>query len=179
MVFEAVNQKVGDAGLNVLINNAGISSKFTRLGMVKEEQLRENFAVNTIAPIMLTQTLMPLLKKGAANQADKPMSVSRAAIINISSVLGSITQNDAGGFYPYRCSKSALNAATKSMSVDLKEFGILAVCMHPGWVKTEMGGPKAPLEIDTSVENILTTLQNLTAEKTGSFIQHDGTALPW
>lgn len=65
------------------------------------------------------------------------------------------------------------------MSVDLKEFGILAVCMHPGWVKTEMGGPKAPLEIDTSVENILTTLQNLTAEKTGSFIQHDGTALPW
>ena len=152
---------------------------------------------------------MPLLKKGAANQADKPMSVSRAAIINISSVLGSITQNDSGGFYPYRCSKvrlylknadklilnnlqkkyskiekkfvfqSALNAATKSMSIDLREYGILAISLHPGWVKTEMGGQKAPLEIDTSVENILTTLQNLTAEKTGSFIQYDGTLLPW
>ena len=56
-VFEAVNQKVGDAGLNVLINNAGISTKFTRLGMVKEEQLKENFVVNTIAPIMLTQVI--------------------------------------------------------------------------------------------------------------------------
>ncbi|XP_051169827.1 C-factor [Leptopilina boulardi] len=178
-VFEAINEKVGDAGLNLLINNAGVSTKFTRLGLVKEEQLKDNFAINTIAPIMLTQKLLPLLKKGAKIQEDKPMSVSRAAIVNISSILGSIAQNDSGGYYPYRCSKSALNAATKSMSVDLKENGILAVCVHPGWVKTDMGGSQAPLEIENSVEDILNTLQNLKAENTGTFLQHDGTTLPW
>lgn len=178
-VFEAVNEVVGEGGLNLLINNAGVSTKFTRLGLVKEEQLKDNFAINTIAPIMLTQNLLPLLKKGAKSQEDKPMSVSRAAIVNISSVLGSISENDSGGYYPYRCSKSALNAATKSMSVDLKENGILAISMHPGWVKTEMGGAQAPLEVDKSVDDILNTLHNLKAEDTGTFLQHDGKSLPW
>ena len=65
------------------------------------------------------------------------------------------------------------------MSLDLKEYGIMAVCMHPGWVKTEMGGPKAPMDVETSVQNILNTLNNLTVEKNGSFLTHDGEALPW
>lgn len=79
----------------------------------------------------------------------------------------------------YNCFQSALNAATKSMSVDLKENGILAVSMHPGWVKTDMGGTQAPLEVENSVEDILNTLKNLKAENTGTFLQHDGTTLPW
>lgn len=60
-VFEAVNEVVGEGGLNLLINNAGVSTKFTRLGLVKEEQLKDNFAINTIAPIMLTQVFIQLL----------------------------------------------------------------------------------------------------------------------
>ncbi|CAG5011485.1 unnamed protein product [Parnassius apollo] len=87
----------------------------------KEEQLMENFMVNTVAPIMLTKTLLPLLKQAADINRDKPIGVYRAAVVNVSSVLGSIAQNDQGGFYPYRCSKAALNAATKSMSLDLKK----------------------------------------------------------
>lgn len=177
---ETVKQKVGDSGLNVLFNNAGVASKFTRLGLVKEEQLVEAYLVNTIAPIMLTKAFLPLLKAASRNAADKSrMSVNRAAIINMTSILGSIGDNNTGGYYPYRCSKAALNAATKSMSIDLKDDGILVTCLHPGWVRTEMGGKDAPMDVDTSISSILHTLNTLSEKHTGCFVQHDGKILPW
>ncbi|PBC30715.1 C-signal [Apis cerana] len=179
-LVQIVSEKVGKAGLNVLYNNAGISTKFTRLGLVKEEQLIKQFYVNTIAPIMLTKAFLPLLKIASNNFADKSkMNINRAAVINMSSILGSIAENNEGGYYPYRCSKVALNAATKSMSIDLKQDGILVACFHPGWVRTDMGGNGAPMDIDTSVNNILKTLNTLTKKHTGCFIQYDGKILPW
>ncbi|KOB52140.1 Sniffer [Operophtera brumata] len=122
---------------------------------------------------------MPALKQASDANSDKPMGAQRAAIINMSSVLGSIAQNDQGGFYPYRCSKAALNAATKSMSLDLKKDQILVACMHPGWVKTDMGGKNAPLDVETSVEGIFNTILSLGEADTGKFLQYDGTELPW
>ncbi|XP_071860331.1 SDR family oxidoreductase sniffer [Bombus fervidus] len=179
-ITKVVAEKVGNAGLNVLFNNAGISSRFTRLGLVKEKQLTETFFVNTVAPILLTKEILPLLKIASNNFADKSkMNVNRAAVINMSSILGSIADNNEGGYYPYRCSKAALNAATKSMSIDLKEDGILVTCLHPGWVRTDMGGTNAPMDVDTSVTNILNTLNVLNEEHTGCFIQHDGQILSW
>ncbi|CAK1582191.1 unnamed protein product [Parnassius mnemosyne] len=166
-------------GLNLLVNNAGVTTKFTKLNLVKEEQLMENFMVNTVAPIMLTKTLLPLLKQAADVNSDKPIGVHRAAIVNISSVLGSISQNDQGGFYPYRCSKAALNAATKSMSLDLKKDQILVTCVHPGWVRTDMGGKNAPLDIDTSINGIFNTLCKLGEADSGKFLEYNGNELPW
>lgn len=174
-----ISKIVGDDGLNVLINNAAVTTKFTKLNLVKEEQLMENLAVNTIAPIMLTKSIHPLLKIASQRNSGKPMGVERAAVVNMSSVLGSITQNDQGGFYPYRCSKAALNAATKSMSIDFKTDGILVVSMHPGWVRTDMGGKKAPLEVSTSIEGIFRTINDLKDDDSGKFYQYDGTELPW
>ncbi|XP_043250371.1 C-factor [Colletes gigas] len=179
-IVETVSKKVGNKGLNVLFNNAGVSSKFTRLNFVKEQQLTETFFVNTVVPILLTKAFLPLLKIASNNFKDKSkMNIKRSAVINMSSILGSIAENDQGGYYPYRCSKTALNAATKSMSIDLKEDGILVTCLHPGWVRTDMGGNNAPMDIDTSVSNILNTLSSLTSEHTGCFIQYDGKSLPW
>ncbi|XP_046745008.1 C-factor [Diprion similis] len=178
-VVEEVSKEVGDAGLNVLVNNAGIATKFTRLGLVKEEQLTECFLVNTVAPILLTKAFLPLLKQAASNQETEELSLERAAVINMSSILGSIGENTQGGYYAYRCSKSALNAATKSMSVDLQSDGILVACLHPGWVKTDMGTKNAPMDIDTSIKAILSTLQTLNKSHTGSFLQYDGKTLPW
>lgn len=120
---------------------------------------------------------MPLLKK--ASDGKQGMGIHRAAVINMSSIIGSIAKNTMGGFYPYACSKSALNAATKSMSIDLEEDGILVACMHPGWVKTDMGGTNAPLDINKSVSDMIKTLQTLTEKHNGSFFQHDGKILPW
>ncbi|XP_017790891.1 PREDICTED: C-factor isoform X2 [Habropoda laboriosa] len=179
-IVQIVSDKTGNAGLNVLFNNAGVSPKFTRLNLVKEEQLTETFFVNTVVPILLTKALLPLLKTASNNFEDKSkMNIHRSAVINMTSMLGSITDNNQGGFYPYRCSKAALNAATKSMSIDLKEDGILVTCLHPGWVRTDMGGSNAPMDVDTSVTNILNTLNLLTEKHIGCFIQYDGKTLPW
>jgi len=179
-VVDTVSKKVNGAGLNVLFNNAGVSSKFTRLGLVKKQQITDAFLINTVAPIMLTKAFLPLLKTAAKNSEDKTrLSVRKAAVINMTSILGSIAENNDGGFYPYRCSKAALNAATKSMSVDLKADGILVACLHPGWVRTDLGGSSAPMDVDTSVSCILDTLNSLTEEHTGCFVQYDGKILPW
>lgn len=176
-IVKTVNDKVGDGKLNVLFNNAGISTKFTRIGNVKVEQLTQCYFINTVVPIMLTKAFLPLLKKAAVGI--NKFGIDRAAVINMSSILGSISQNKTGGFYPYACSKSALNAATKSMSIDLENDGILVTCLHPGWVKTDMGGNNAPLDVDTSVADIIKTLQSLNKEHNGCFLQHDGVKLPW
>ncbi|KAL0129269.1 hypothetical protein PUN28_004162 [Cardiocondyla obscurior] len=179
-IVDTVSKRVNGAGLNVLFNNAGTASKFTRLGLVKKEQIVDAFLVNTVAPIMLTKALVPLLKTAAKNSEEKTgLSVRRAAVINMTSILGSIAENTDGGFYPYRCSKTALNAATKSMSVELRADGILVACLHPGWVRTDMGGSNAPLDVDTSVSSMLSTLNSLTEKQTGCFVQYDGKILPW
>lgn len=102
-IVNIVNEKVGDNGLNVLFNNAGMATKFTRIGNVKEEQLTQCFYVNTVVPIMLTKAFLPLLKKAADGKSG--FGVDRAAVINMSSILASIEENKMGGFYPYACSK--------------------------------------------------------------------------
>jgi NAD(P)-dependent dehydrogenase (short-subunit alcohol dehydrogenase family) len=75
--------------------------------------------------------------------------------------------------------KTGLNAATKSLSIDLKKDGIMAVNMHPGWVKTDMGGPKAPLEIEESCDGMLQTILKVDKSINGGFLQYDGKTLPW
>lgn len=178
-LYEYVSKITAGEGLNVLVNNAGVSSKFTRVNLVKSEQMTENLLTNAVAPLMLSKALLPLLKEASTQNSSLPLGVNRAAIINISSILGSIAKNDQGGFYPYRTSKAALNAITKSLSIDLKNDGILVTSLHPGWVKTDMGGANAALTVDSSVKAILDTLNTLNDKHNGAFIQYDGTELPW
>ncbi|XP_059061737.1 C-signal [Achroia grisella] len=178
-VASQISQVVGARGLNVLINNAAVATKFTKINLVKPEQLLENYAVNTVAPIILTKTLLPLLRQASEANSDKPVGTQRAAVINLTSVLGSIAQNDQGGYYPYRCSKAALNMATKSMSLDLQKDQILVASVHPGWVRTDMGGSKAPLDVTTSINGLFDTIFKLREKDSGKFYQYDGTELPW
>lgn len=143
--------------------------------------------------------MYPLLKTAATANKAASMGVGKAAIINVSSILGSIGSNGEGAMYAYRMSKvrfvlfsntmdyswfefviqSAINAATKSMSVDLKQLQILCVAMHPGWVKTDMGGKNAPLEINTACTQIVDTVLKLNETNNGCFIGPDGNMLPW
>ncbi|XP_058064118.1 C-signal [Anopheles bellator] len=174
-----VGSIVKDEGLNILFNNAGISPKSTRLSFTKADDLVDTFFTNTVAPIMLTKELLPLLKRAADRQPEAPLGPGRACVVNMSSILGSIAENREGGLYAYRSSKAALNAATKSMSLDLLQSGIMAVALHPGWVKTEMGGSKAPLSVDESCDAIVKTLLSLNESHNGGFFQYDGKMLPW
>lgn len=128
---------------------------------------------------LMNQACLPLLKKASAANESHGVGVTRAAVINMSSILGSIESNAIGGGYAYRMSKSALNAATKSMSIDLKKEKILCVAMHPGWVRTDMGQKSAPLDVETCTETMMRTLLEMDESNNGTFMQYDGQTLPW
>ena len=169
---------VGEHGLNVLVNNAGI---YIEKGLedVTVNDMTKSFATNTIGPLMLTQSLLPLLKRAASRTSSKPLGWKRAAVINISGALGSISANGIGRLYPQRCSKAALNAITKSLSVDLLKDGIIACSVHPGWVSTEMGGPNASVTVENSVQGFVKLLMSLDQDCNGGFFRYDGAVLNW
>lgn len=174
-----IQKTVNGEGLNLLINNAGQFSKLEDLASVTREAMLSDFEVNAVAPLRLSQDLLPLLKEAAASSAIEGLSCSKAAIINISSRIGSIDDNTSGGYYSYRTSKAAQNMITKSLSVNLKADGILALALHPGWVQTEMGGKSAPINTVTSVTGMLKVMAEQKTEDTGKFIAYDGVALLW
>lgn len=125
------------------------------------------------------QSFLPLLKTAAAAQPTVEPGIERAVVVNMSSVLGSIGANTEGAMFAYRMSKAALNAATKAMSCEFAAFGVLCVSMHPGWVRTRMGGTKAPLEVTDAMAQMWQTVQALGARQNGSFIDYRGERIEW
>jgi len=154
-------------------------SSFLGLKALKASELMDVFAVNCVAPLMLSKAFIPLLKKASTANKSAPLGANRGLIVNMSSILGSIASNTDGSLYHYRVTKSGLNAATKSLSIDLRNDGIMTVNMHPGWVKTDLGGPKAPMEIGESCDSMVNTILKLDKSHNGGFIQYDGKPLPW
>jgi NAD(P)-dependent dehydrogenase (short-subunit alcohol dehydrogenase family) len=100
-------------------------------------------------------------------------------LVSISSQMGSIADNGSGGSILYRTSKAALNAAMKSLSIDLKELGIGVFILHPGWVKTDMGGPNALIDAKKSVAGMRRVIADSTLQQSGSFLKYEGSNLPW
>ena len=148
--------------VDVLINNAGTLAQETT-----EEALMHSFRVNSVAPLLLTTALMPLLKA-----SEKPVAAS------ITSRMGSITDNSSGGYYGYRASKTALNMLNKSIAVD--NPWLTAIVIHPGWVQTDMGGSAAPVQAVDSAQGIWNVIK--TARKnssSGKFFDFRGEVLPW
>nr|XP_055030502.1 C-factor [Misgurnus anguillicaudatus] len=176
-----VEKLVQEEGLNCLINNAGINV-VADLDTVTADKMLENFHTNSVAPLMLTKALLPLLKRAAAKGTG--MGIHRAAVINMSSLLGSVelywgVRAKTFKWYPYRASKSALNMITRCLAVDLKEDGVLCIALHPGWVRTDMGGPEAPLSTEDSIASVLSVIGGLTEKDHGSFLHYAGKKLPW
>ncbi|XP_047453226.1 C-factor [Mugil cephalus] len=184
--MQEVSQLVQEEGLNCLINNAGINVK-ADFNSVTAEMMIENFHTNAVAPLMITKAFLPLLKraasrKGAGNSSS--MGIQRAAVINVTSLLGSVELNwgeraDTFRWYPYRTSKSALNMVSRSMAIDLEPDGILCMAIHPGWVRTDMGGSEAPLSPEESISSMLNVIGGLTEQDHGSFLNYTGEQLPW
>jgi NAD(P)-dependent dehydrogenase (short-subunit alcohol dehydrogenase family) len=100
-------------------------------------------------------------------------------IVTLTSIVGSIGQSKFGGLYAYRSSKAAANSVMKAMSMDLKQRGIIALPMHPGWVRTGIGGPRGELDVTTSVTGVRKVVAELTPADAGRFLQWDGRELPW
>nr|NP_001305780.1 C-factor-like [Gallus gallus] len=147
--------------------------------------MAEVYTTNTIAPLLLGQAFLPLLKKAAQGSPGSGMSCSKAAIVNISSIGGSIKEMyiwETIQAVCYRCSKAALNMLTRCQSMGYREHGILCVALHPGWVQTDMGnvaGCTPPLTVDASVGGMLKVLSNLSEKDSGAFLDWEGNAVAW
>ncbi|CAI5782228.1 Uncharacterized protein PODLI_1B029218 [Podarcis lilfordi] len=179
-----VTECLKGAGLNLLINNAGI----VRPASMEDEtpeSMSEVYRTNVIGHMVVTQAFLPLLRKASRESPQKGMSCSKAAIINVSSEAGSITNLlgwEVGHSINYRCSKAALNMLTRCQSLGFAEDEILCVALHPGWLQTDMGnfeGILAPVKVDEGVKEILNTLACLSEKNNGTFVNIDGETLPW
>ena len=157
-----------ESGLDLLINNAGVGGDNAGFGNIDPVEFSQVIAVNSLGPLLVTQALTRLLKCG-----------TRPVVANITSRMGSIADNHSGGYYAYRASKTALNMINCCMSQDLAPLGIISVAIHPGWVKTDMGGDSAPLKVQQAVAGILQVIDGLSPVDNGNFIGWDGSQIPW
>lgn len=178
---QEVSSIVGPAGLNCLINNAGILIHGD-LNSETREGMMTTFQCNTVSPLFVTRAFLPLLR-AAAVCAGGVMSVNRAAVINMSSLLGSVELNreKASSYrvYAYRVSKAGLNMVTRGLALDLHSDGILCVVVHPGWVQTDMGGKQAPMTPQESISSLLSVICALSEKDHGQFLNYEGKNLPW
>lgn len=159
---------ISAAPVDVLINNAGVFGQGCAFADVDYVDVARTFAINALGPLRVTSALLPALRQGAARR-----------VAHVSSIMGSIASNTQGGSYAYRMSKAALNAGVRSLSLDLRAEGFVTVMLHPGWVRTDMGGPEAPLTAADSVRGMLRLIDGLRPEHGGRFLDYQGQEVPW
>lgn len=168
--IDALSRKLAGLSIDVLINNAGIyaDNKSNGFGHFDYQAWTNSLLINTQAPVKMTEAFLPQIKK-----SDKKL------IVAISSLMGSMADNDSGGSVFYRSSKAALNAAMKSLAIELKNQFVGVLIFHPGWVKTDMGGPNGLINADRSVAGMCALIENFSLDQSGSFVKYDGAPMPW
>lgn len=154
--------------IDVVLNNAGIhGSRDSNALDADLAEMAEVLAVNTIAPLRVARAFLPHLKRSA-----KPR------ILTISSQMGALS-GSAQGSVAYRASKAAVNKAMQGLAADLKPAGVVVAVVHPGWVRTDMGGGSASLSPAESATALARLIDRLSMRDTGQFFRWDGTIHPW
>ena len=165
----ALANKLSGQPIDVLINNAGIyGPKGVTRDTVVYDAWGQVFRTNTMSPLAVSAAFAANVAQGGQKK-----------IITLSSIMGSIAENDSSGDFIYRSSKAAVNAVMKSLAGDLKSEGITVVVLHPGWVRTDMGGPDAAIEAPESVTGMRAVIAGLKESDSGRFLNYDGTEIPW
>jgi NAD(P)-dependent dehydrogenase (short-subunit alcohol dehydrogenase family) len=161
--------RLGDRPIDLVINNAGVyGGDRQELPDLDFEGWLRTLSVNTLGPLRVVRALLPNVRAGRGRK-----------IVALTSGMGSIANNTSGGYYAYRTSKAALNAAFKSLSIDLRDDGIAVAVVSPGWVRTDMGGPNARLSPAESVADLRRVVEGLDLAGSGGFYSYDGSPLPW
>lgn len=163
--MEKVQRELDGVSVSVLINNAGVLESET-LTTMNFDNIKRQFEINALGPLRVTSALLPNF-------------VSGAKVGLITSRMGSIADNGSGGYYGYRMSKAALNAAGKSLANDLKPNGIAVAILHPGFVQTEMVGYAGDISAEAAAARLAERLDDLTLANSGSFWHSSGEELPW
>ena len=162
---------LSEVPIDVLINNAGVYLERTvahGLGSLSYADWVETLAVNTLGPVRVTEAFVAHLARS-----------QRRLVVAITSHMGSIADIESAGSYYYRSSKAALNAAMKGLALELERHRIGVLLLHPGWVRTRMGGPNAPVAPADSVGGMGTMVENFRLADSGSFLRYDGRQMPW
>lgn len=165
--FDALAGQLRDEALDLVISNAGVMSR-RGFGGSSWPDWQAHFRINSYAPLRLAESLLGAIERGQQKK-----------FVTLTSLLGSVGANQSGGLYAYRASKAAANAVIKSLSIDLAARGVIALALHPGWVKTDLGGPLAPLDVQTSVTGMRNVIDAATPSDSGQFLQWDGVRLAW
>ncbi len=161
-------RELADDAIDVLLNNAGVYGPRSGFGETDFDDWLDVLKINSIAPLRMAERFVEHVARS-----------ERKLIVSISSGMGSIAMNDAGGHYPYRASKAALNMVVKGLSADLAARGIIAVALSPGWVQTDMGGSSAELTPEESVAGMRAVIDGLTPADSGRFLNYQGEDRPW
>ena len=165
----ALANKLSGQPIDVLINNAGIyGPKGVTRDTVVYDAWGQVFRTNAMSPLAVSAAFAANVAQGGQKK-----------IITLSSIMGSIAENDSSGDFIYRSSKAAVNAVMKSLAGDLKSEGITVAVLHPGWVRTDMGGPDAAIEAPESVTGMRAVIAGLKESDSGRFLNYDGTEIPW
>lgn len=167
--IEQLARTLDGMAIDILINNAGIyGPRVVPYDFVDYAAWGEVLRTNTMAPLKLSA----VFSKHVARS-------ERRLIVAVTSSMGSIADNSSGGAYIYRSSKAALNAVIRSLARDLRGKEITCVVIHPGWVRTDMGGSGASLDPYDSVRSMRALFARLTVKDSGRFFSYDGDELPW
>ncbi len=169
---EAAARTIGNhvSGLEIVVNNAGERGQTENLDSLDLNVALRVFNTNALGSLRMSRALLPLLRSGNG----KP-----PRIVHLSSLMGSIADNQSGGSYAYRISKAAVNMACRTLAYDLGPHGIVTAAIHPGWVQTRMGGSAAPLTAETAVSDMINTIQQLSIDQGGQFLDRHGEPLPY
>ena len=162
-----LSKQLQDKKIDVLINNAGIYRSST-VGNIDYDEWLESFKINTIAPYQIVEAFLNQITNSDLKK-----------VISITSKMGSIDDNTSGGSYIYRSSKTALNSMMQSLSHDLKHHGIATLTLHPGWVRTDMGGMGGWIDAYESVQGMIKQIDKLTIDNSGRYVDYAGKSINW
>ena len=158
-----------DLNIDLLINNAGVpDGRWRNVKEIDDQWMLEVLDINSVGPVRMVKAFY-----------DKMSHESVTTIAMISSLMGSIDDCHSGRSYAYRASKTALNMLSVAMKKEALQDNISFLILHPGWVKTRMGGEHAPVELGESVEGMLELIYSHSLDDSGRFVQYDGVDLPW
>ncbi len=155
--------------IDLLLNNAGVGGPpGQQLGNLDYAAWARVLDTNTLGPMRVVEAFLENIEQGQLKR-----------IVTITSAMGSIEDNASGGRYAYRSSKAAVNMVMKSLSIDLVPRGITCVMVHPGWVRTDMGGPGGKITPAESVRALRSLIEAIKPEDSGRFLNYDGKPYPW
>ena len=168
--IEHLSHELSTEKIDLLINNAGVypTIRGASFHQIDYDAWTYAFEVNAMAPLKMADAFYSQVSKSELKK-----------IVTITRKMGSVADNRSGGSYVYRSSKSAVNIVMKSLAIDLESKGIIVALLHPGWVRTDMGGPNGLISTEKSVAGMRYVIDELTHTDSGKFLAFDGQIIPW